>query len=182
MYNPAPHVPQGKDQVSALLGWAVGPGQGGTFSEPWPRLYDGRLGLSTAGVVVVTAPVPGAAAQKSPPGGKVLPRPHRQPRRDTLCAPRATAGTLATQAGPPKTGRRDALAPGSYTPRGQCCAAGRSWPGWGLPHPATWQVTVRSWGRGPGGGRALTLVYVLKLRRISQPQSWYLRSPVRRYR
>ena len=61
MYNPAPHVPQGKDQVSALLGWAVGPGQGGTFSEPWPRLYDGRLGLSTAGVVVVTAPVLGSS-------------------------------------------------------------------------------------------------------------------------
>lgn len=35
---------------------------------------------------------------------------------------------------------------------------------------------------GQMAGRQLTRVYVLKLCRISQPQSWYLRSPVRRYK
>lgn len=127
MYNPAPHVPRGKDQVSALLGWALGPVQGETFSEPWPRLYDGRRGLSTAGVVAVTAPVLGSSGREVTSGWASAAQATDDP-----------GGTRPVHLGPLQGPAPHRLAPRD---REEGC------PGpLGLPHPAQRQATARSWG------------------------------------
>lgn len=140
MYNPAPHVPWGKDQGSALLGWALGPVQGETFSEPWPRLYDGWLGLSTAGVVAVTAPVLGSSGREVTSGWTSDAQATDDP-----------GGTRSVYLGPlqgpaPRQEGGMPWPPGHVHLEGSAGQLGPRGRGGASPTQSTRQATARSWG------------------------------------